>query len=49
MWSAINVLKISPRISDQTKKDACQLNFLILMENSDKSTAVQISAVFGTR
>ena len=49
MWSAVNVLQNSPKISDMTKGDFSNSVCLELMENYDKSAAVQIAGVFGTR
>ena len=48
MGSAVNVLPNSPKISDLTNRDVLLLNLSLLMENLDKSAAVQISTVFGT-
>ena len=46
--SAVIVLKNSPKISDVTKRDIFQFNFLRVMEKCDKSAFVQISSLFGT-
>ena len=44
----MNVLTKEPKISDIIKRDIFQLNFLKSDGQYDKTTVVQIAAVFGT-
>ena len=47
--SAVNVLTNSRKIWDLTNGQVFQLNLPEIVEKREKSSAVQISAVFGTR
>ena len=49
MQSAVNMLPNSPKISDLTKRNVSQLNFSKINGKWDKSAAVEVLAVFGTR
>ena len=49
MWSALNVLPNSLKISDLTNKDLFQLNFFRSMESCDKSVAMVVYLVFNIR
>ena len=48
MWSAVNLLRNGPNISDLTRRHDRVLNFFILMESFHKTAGVQIWAVFRT-